>query len=192
MKLIIHYVRRKITSLLRFPCVNSASMSCGKHKPIVENCIAVIVKDVGLGLCKNCPSRIFAAKEGNSDVKNSNKREIFVPPSSCGNLANIYLVKYNSTKVVVVYIWNVGGFKRHRERNFTASVDVDKFPFASRKASVNHGNPISIGTYPLLTRTVWHHSVAGEPVERRELAIPCYLRRVRMKNTWEPKRERNR
>ena len=70
--------------MLRIPRVNNANMSCGKHKPVVENCIVVNVIGLGLVLCKNCPSGISAVKEGNSKVEDSNKREIFIPPAAVG------------------------------------------------------------------------------------------------------------
>ena len=84
------------------------------------------------------------------------------------------------------------GLKRRCERNLATSVDVDEFPFERRRGNINHGDLISIGAYPLLIRTVWQHSIVGQPVQRRQLAIPWHLSRVRMKNTWEAKWERSR
>ena len=82
----IHYVWRKITRILGIPRVNNANMSSGKHKPVVQNCIGVNEIGLGLVLCKKCPSGMRALKEGNSEVEDSNKREIFVPPQQMWEL----------------------------------------------------------------------------------------------------------
>ena len=95
----------------------------------------------------------------------------------------------------------VGGYKLIDlwERNALMSVHIDKLPLA---LGPNSGDPISIGTYPLLTHTIREHSVGGEHVQQRQLAcralalevliaFPWFLSRVRMKNTGEAKRLRS-
>ena len=99
-------------------------------------------------------------------------------------------------------IWLVGCLKINRwERNRVTSVHVDKLQAAFEAC---RGDAISIGANSLIINTVWDHSIGGEPVQRRKLAIPWAtiyqiiqviswsLSRMRMKNTWEAKRQRNR
>ena len=64
--------------------MNNGNLSCGKHKPVVENCIAVNEIGLGMVLSKNCPSGISTLKEGNSEVEDNNKREIFIPQTAVG------------------------------------------------------------------------------------------------------------
>lgn len=155
----------------RIPNMNVAIQSCGEHQSVVGNSIIVTVRAQGVvkRKWKNCPSIITALKDGNSDVEDCNKREIFISPSSCGNLANSNLLHY-SWKIIIQQErgWLVGCLERQCwERNLAMSVHVAKLQLASE---ASRGNPISIGAYPLPRSIAWYHSIGGEPVQRQQLA----------------------
>jgi hypothetical protein len=63
---------------------------------IVDNCI-VVAEHAELVL-KNCPSR--TVKDSNGRVKDGEKREIFVVPSSCGNSTNNYLQQTKKVTII--------------------------------------------------------------------------------------------
>ena len=72
--------------------MNFAKETCGKHKSFVHNCIAVKPIPHGVMRKKNCTFTIMAMKDGDCGVEDRNKTEIFIFLSSCGNLANSYLL----------------------------------------------------------------------------------------------------
>ena len=71
--------------------------------------------------------------------------------------------------MIIEYKWFVGVFKPPDwwETNLLTGVHIDKLPLS---LEANTGDPISIGTSPMLIDTIWHHGVRGEPVQRRQLS----------------------
>ena len=153
------------------------------------------VNAFGIGMVrKNCPTFIMAMKNGNIELEESNKTKIFLFSSSCGNLANSYLLQCEMKIIILEYIWILGGLKRlHYERNLAMSVDVDNLSVAFQ---ANRGDPITIGACPLLIPRNWHKNIGGKLVQWRQLAraglvvFSRSLHGVRMKNTGEVKRLR--
>ena len=72
--------------------MNFAKETCGKHESFVHNCIAVKPVPHGVVRKKYCPFTVMTVKDGDSGVEDRNKTEIFIFLSSCGNLANSYLL----------------------------------------------------------------------------------------------------
>ena len=172
-----------------------AVLSYGEHTVFVDN--SIIVSEVALEMVlKNFPFIMIARKHANYEIKDSDEREISISPSSCRNLANNYLLQFNTVLPIHECKGAISGLNLRKlgKINLATTVHIDKVPVASE---ANRGDPISIAACPLLTEIIWHQSIGGKLVQGHQRALgahwpgivvlPRHPRRVGMKNTWKAK-----
>ena len=86
---IIITMEDKCTETTRMPCKNSATSGGSKHKALVLNCIAVLIRVQKL-IFEQYPSS-QTTDDGNKLVEDSNNFIVVVIPRAVGNSRNCYL-----------------------------------------------------------------------------------------------------
>ena len=109
-----------------------AVLSYGEHTVFVDN--SIVVSEVALEMVlKNFPFIMIARKHANYEIEDSDDREISISPSSCRNLANNYLLQFNTVLPIHECKGAISGLNLRKlgEINLATTVHVDKVPVAS-------------------------------------------------------------